>query len=198
MEIVEIFPESVEFTLEKLGTKKVRIEPNVEVNSKPGYDLVTRIFLNPDSVEITGAKSVVENINSVKTEFKEFDLAEDKVSEPINLETHEELHYSIQQTQVEFDVQKIVDKTFENIPVYTIHVPATQQLILTPPALKVVLRGGINLLGKLTNEDIYLYVTYKEALTDTVGSIEPHAEIPEYTTLIDIKPHRIGYIIKKY
>ena len=67
-----------------------------------------------------------------------------------------------------------------------------------PVKIDVVLRGGINLLGKLNSSDIKAYVDFSQALNDTLGGIEPYFEIPPFTTIIDKKPGKLEYIIKQF
>ena len=104
----------------------------------------------------------------------------------------------ITECQVNFDVQKIVDKTFDDLVVETRSIPSRYELIVAPTKISVILRGGINMLSKIKNEDIKSYVKFEQAINDTTGAIEPIIEIPEFTSLIDIKPDRLDYIIKKF
>ena len=60
------------------------------------------------------------------------------------------------------------------------------------------MRGGISQLSKMKNNDLNVYVNFEQAINDTTGAIEPIIDIPEFTSLIDIKPNRLEYIIKKY
>ena len=104
----------------------------------------------------------------------------------------------VNECQVSFDVQKIVDKSFENLIIETRNIPSRYELIVAPTKLSLILRGGIGQLSKLKNDDLKVYVNFEQAITDTSGAIEPKIEIPEFTSIIDIKPSRLDYIIKKY
>jgi hypothetical protein len=62
----------------------------------------------------------------------------------------------------------------------------------------VVLRGGINLLGKLKAEEIRPYIDYGDIIKDTLGQIEPKLKIPFFSTIVDKSPEKFQYIIKKF
>jgi hypothetical protein len=70
--------------------------------------------------------------------------------------------------------------------------------MLSPQKVSVVLRGGISQLSKMKNEDLKASVIFEQAINDTVGSIEPIIDFPEFTSIVDVKPNRLEYIIKKY
>ena len=97
-----------------------------------------------------------------------------------------------------FDVQKIVDKSFEDISVEVKGVPPSRELLLFPSKITVTLRGGIKMLGTLKAEKIHAYVNFKNAFKDTLGVIEPTIEIPEYTKISNVEPKTLEYIIKQY
>ncbi len=198
LQIVETSPQTVSFTIEQVRSKKVEVIPIVTFNFKPGYGLVSNIKVEPDSIVVIGPKSKVKNISLVKTELRVFEGLDDSVSEVINLEKIPFINYNVDKCKITLDVQKIVDKTLENVPVQTVGVPANEQLVLTPNKIRVVLRGGIKILSKLNENDIKAYVNFVQALRDTVGAIEPKVKIPPKTKLVDIKPKRLDYIIKRY
>ncbi|MBU2492628.1 MAG: hypothetical protein KJ571_08395 [Bacteroidetes bacterium] len=198
LQVIEIEPEKIEFTVEAVKSKTVQIESLADITFKTNFGLVSGINLSPDSVEITGPESIVSKINKVYTEKKKFENTDRAINESINLQKINFIEMSFEKTNIQFDVQKIVDKTFENILVGIRYVPASRELLLFPAKINVVLRGGINILGKLSNDDVKAYINYNQALYDSLGAIEPYVESPEYTTVIDKKPRKLEYIIKQF
>lgn len=194
----EINPSSIRYNIDRIYSKKVKVVSDAQLNFKSGYNLISDIVINPDTIEIQGAKSFIERITEIKTERKIFNDLEGIVSEKITLIKPEGIRSQIDFVNIEFEAQQIVDKSFYNIPVDIINVPADKDLQLFPGRIEVVLRGGILQLGKIKNENINVYITYEQALNDAAGSLLPIVEIPERTTLIRTTPERIEYIIKKY
>ena len=198
LQVLEIEPEKINFDVESISSKTVKIEPQIDMTFKSNYGLVSGVKLSPDSVRISGPESVISKVENVYTEEKTFEGTDKTINENIALQKIDFVEMSIDQTNIEFDVQKIVDKTFENILVDMRNIPPSRELLLFPAKINVVLRGGINILGKLNNDDIKAYVNYNQALRDTLGAIEPNVEAPEYTTVIDKKPRKLEYIIKQF
>ncbi|KAB2846631.1 MAG: hypothetical protein F9K45_01445 [Melioribacteraceae bacterium] len=198
IQVLSINPEKIIFNIENITQKKVKIEPDIDLEFKPNYGLVSDIIVSPDSVIIRGPESLITKIGKVFTEKKEFKDSDRNVLESISLEKINFVEMSQEQTAIKFDVQKIVDKTFENILVEILGVPASRQLVLYPAKVDIVLRGGINLLGKLNSSDIRAYVYFSQAISDTSGGIVPYFEIPAFTAIIDKIPNKLEYIIKQF
>jgi len=75
--------------------------------------------------------------------------------------------------------------------------PRGAELLIYPPKITVNIRGGIEILGKITKRNIKAYVLYREAVLDTTGAIKPHVLLPENIELLNVLPDKIEYVIKK-
>lgn len=198
LQLAEVSPEKISVKIEKRITKKVEILPVLSLSFKPGYDLVSDAKIEPDSVQITGPESIINDYSIINTIGLKLNNLEQETSFKILLQNPKFVELDISECKISLDVQKIVDKSFENIPVETKNIPDKYELNLSPENITVVIRGGINLLSKLKSDELSAYVNFQQALNDTTGSIEPLIEIPKFTSIIDIKPKRLDYIIKKY
>lgn len=198
LQLTEINPEKIKIGLEKRKTKKVEIIPVVSLTFKPGYGLVSQVKIEPDSVEISGPESIIDEIEIINTKSKGLSNLESETSFSLQLEKRKFVEISDKECKIIVDVQKIVDKNFDDLLVQTKNIPSRYELMLAPQKISLTLRGGISQLSKMKNEDLNVFVNFEQAINDTVGSVEPVIEIPEFTSLIDIKPNRLEYIIKKY
>lgn len=197
-QVLEIAPSLIEFDVERTGSKRVKLIKNFKLEFKPGYGPASEIKINPEFVEIFGPANLLYKIDSIKTEYREFLNVSENVKIDLPIKTPDGISLTNQTSTIEFEVQKIVDKTFEDLPVETRSVPAAKELILYPGKINVVLRGGINILGRLTNDSIKAYVDFWNALREEDGTIEPTITIPQFTTLINTVPKKLEYIIKQY
>jgi hypothetical protein len=78
------------------------------------------------------------------------------------------------------------------------NIPKDRSVVLIPNTINCSLRGGINILGKVNQNEISASINYGDIVYDTVGSVQPNIIIPENTRLVFIKPMRLSYIIKKF
>ena len=198
IQLFDIYPDYLSISLERITGRKLRIKPEISFSFKQGYGLVSNIKVIPDSIEVFGPGSIIKSLDAIPTLKKNFVNLDDRVLERIELEPITGLNYSTGSCIVKFDVQQIVDKKFENLEVEVRNTPRNEELVVFPSSITVVLRGGINILGRLTNEDLHPFVDFNQVIKDTLGVIEPELKVPDYISIIDEKPNQLKYIIKKY
>ena len=198
VEVINLAPDTLSFLLEKLASKKVPVEANLNLNFKSGYGLASNIIISPESTLVTGPISYLKDLKSVSTEAVEFDELANESTEIVPLKNIWGMSYSNNSVSASFDVQKIVDKNFDNIFVKIIDVPHDRDVVLLPNKISIGVRGGINILGRMDTTQLNAFVNYREVVLDTLGSVVPHINLPYNTTLLFIKPARLRYIIKKF
>lgn len=196
--VLEIAPATIEFEIDRIITKKVFVKYDLGIEFKEGFGIASEISVIPDQIEISGSEKQLKNIDSITTEFRELKDLSEPVSTSLDLVRIDGATLSETKCRIEFDVQKIVDKSFDDINVEVRNVPSSKELILFPGKISVVLKGGINKLGKLTKDSILAYIDYWDLLRNGDEGIEPIIKIPSSTTMVDLKPKKLEYIIKQY
>jgi len=198
LDIIDIVPNSLAFSIERRVKKKLPIVADLNLDYKAGYGLAKLVVLEPDSIVIDGPQSVVSSLTEIKTkEIKLFSL--DKlIIKNIGFIYLPGTSYGTKFVTVNLDVQRIVDKQFDNIDVEVLDVPPDRDVILLPNKISCNVRGGIEILGKLEKDQFRAFVFYRDVVLDTLGNVIPHIELPVNTTLKYIKPERLRYIIKKF
>ncbi len=198
LDIIDIVPNSLSFSIERRIKKKLPIVADLSLDFKVGYGLAKDVVLEPDSVVIDGPQSVVNSLTEIKT--KEIRLSSlDKLTiKNIGFIYLPGTSYGTRFVSVNLDIQRIVDKQFDDIDVEVLDVPPDRAVILLPNKISCNVRGGIEILGKLEKDNFRAFVFYRDVVLDTLGNVIPHIEHPVNTTLKYIKPERLRYIIKKF
>ena len=198
IDVIDIAPDTISFYVEKDFKRKVSIIPDIVLNYKTGYGLATPVKITPESTIIYGPGSIVRNLTFVYTQRESFDKLDTKMIRLVPLEDLPGVIYKDKEIQVSLDVQKIVDKTFEDILVQIIDLPVDRNVVLLPNKISVSAEGGIDILGRMTKDKVKAFVNYRDVVLDTLGSVVPQIELPENTSPEYIKPDRLRYIIKKF
>lgn len=198
LRILEISPDTISFAFEKIGYARKKIIPHLQLNFKDGYGLATDVTVSPESVDVSGPSKFVNQISDVPTELLKLNNLSDKNELAVQLKNIPEVSYMIQSARIFLDIQRIVEKDFEDIPVKVLDLPSDRDVVLLPNKINISLRGGIDVLGKLDNTKIEATVFYRDIVLDTLGSITPILQIPEFTSLVYAKPAQLKYIIKKF
>jgi hypothetical protein len=100
------------------------------------------------------------------------------------------IHYQV-------DVEHFAEKTFTGIPVNTLGVPSNREIIFVPPKMNIIVRGGIEQLAKLTNDDFLLTVDYNTIVRDSSGVIVPALNSPQMVQVISKVPEQFQFVIRK-
>ena len=198
LDIIDIVPNSLSFSIERRVTKKLPIVADLSLDFKAGYGLAKEVVLEPDSVVIDGPQSVVNSLTEIKTKEIKLSSLDKLIIKNIGFIYLPGTSYGTKFVTVSLDVQRIVDKQFDDIDVEVLDVPPDRDVILLPNKISCNVRGGIEILGKLEKDEFRAFVFYRDVVLDTLGNVIPHIELPVNTTLKYIKPERLRYIIKKF
>lgn len=195
--VSSITPAEITYKIEKLSYKDVAIKLDVELLVKEGYGLVNHIELSQDSIRIHGPQSLIKNIENIETKHYSFQDIDEELNTNLEIKPISYINFNQTFINAKFDIQKIVDKTFNDVPVTLTNVPSRRDLELFPPKIDITLRGGLNNLGIMTTDSIKASVNFNDAFLDTLGVVSPSIIVPEFTTLKDVRPTTLKYIIKQ-
>ena len=198
IEIINIYPDSIKFFVERIISKRLPVVSGLELEYKPGYGLASDIIFKPDSVVLSGPISLLRMMKEIKTADKSLIALDSRVETEVNLPKMNGFNYSTNLIEVKLDVQRIVDKQFENISVDVIDIPPRKEVVLLPNKIGFNVRGGIEILGKLKPDQFRAYVRYQSLVQDTTGSVTPILEMPKNVTLQYLKPDRLRYVIRSF
>lgn len=197
MQVIQISPSQIEFDVDRVSSKSVRISSNFPIDFRSGFAATSEITIEPSFVEIIGSSVLLNDIDSIKIDNIKFEDIFESVSSTRNLEILPGVNYSENKVTINFEVQKIVDKSFKQIQVVVKNVPEGKELLLYPAKIDIVLRGGINKMGVLTNDSIKVVVDYWDAIKEENGKTEPEILIPKFVRLVSAEPKKLDYIIKQ-
>jgi len=198
VEIINILPDSIRFFVERIISKKLPVISGLELEYKPGYGLASDIVFKPDSVVVTGPFSLLRTMNEIKTVNKSLSPLDSRTETEVNLHRMNGFVYNINLIEVILDIQRIVDKQFDNIEVNVLDIPPRKEVVLLPNKIGFNVRGGIEILGKLKPDQFRAFVRYQSLVQDTTGSVIPILELPKNVTLQFVKPDRLRYVIRAF
>jgi YbbR domain-containing protein len=198
VDVISINPDTLSFNVEKVGEKIVKVVPDTKLDFRKGYGLAEDIRVTPDSVLIYAPQSVLRELSEVKTEPLEVKNLDTRTNREVALQEIPGVNFPQNNVTIYLEVQKILEKSFENVNVQVNGVPADRDVVLLPGKITIGIRGGIDIIAKIKAEDFNVYVNYRDVVLDTLGSVSPRIAIPENTQLTYSKPEHLRYIIKKF
>ncbi len=199
VDAVAAYPETLVVSYETYAHRKVPLIAQYDLRCRQGYGQVGPATLQPDSVEIRGAESIVRNLTGWRIVRQDFtDATSDiSVAAPLADSLQSLVHLSARKTQLTIPVQQLADVEFHPVPVTVTGVPAAHQVLLSPSAVSVFVRGGIQNLSRVGAQDFRAAVDYATLLQDTLGEVVPQVEIPQGLMLLRVTPERIRFTIRR-
>jgi hypothetical protein len=198
VDIINIYPDSIKFFVERIISKKLLVTSGLNLEFKPGYGLASDIILKPDSIVVSGPVSILRPMMEIKTEGRSLGLLDSKTFTELNLPGMQGFEFDKNLIEVMLDIQRIVDKQFDNVTVDVIDIPSGKEVVLLPNKIGFNVRGGIEILGKLQPEQFRAYIKYQTLVRDTTGSVTPELLLPKNITLQYLKPDRLRYVIRSF
>lgn len=199
VQAVDMKPDSIIVAFDSIAFKKVPVVLQYRSTFRDRHGQVGPIVVTPDSVELVGARSVIASIEDWHTQFAEFTDLKGPVDITVPLQVSERyaIGLSPAEVNVQIDVQWFAEKIIPGLTIDILSVPPHREVILVPPKIDLVVRGGVNQLSGLALEDFRVQVDYSTVISDTTGGLFPDVRIPEGIHLVSRRPERVQYIVRK-
>ena len=196
---IDVTPETIAVVLDEKVKKTVPVAPVVQMNFREGYGLVGEVRTTPDSITLTGARSVLEKIDQWQTGPLEFSNLKSDVTARASVS--DTLAYAVtpspSSVSLEMSVQPTAEKSFKGISVEVYQVPVNRLVVLIPPKIDIIIRGGIEQIAGIEQKDFSAYIDYKSILLDTSGAIQPTVTMPKNIKIVRQEPERLQYVVRK-
>ena len=186
-----VTPGQLDLVTEPRIARKIPIRSQVDLVEETGYHTVGVFQIDPDSITVTGAQSIIDNLHYWPTEITLLNRVRSLVRIPLALsDTLAGLvEKDAAETIYQVDVQQFTDRTRE-IEVRVIDAPPGQLITIVPATTLVTFQVPLLQFDRAsTAPDFYAYVSYAEIEADTTGKVYPRVHTPEG---LFIRSSRIG------
>jgi YbbR domain-containing protein len=192
-------PESIFVALDRFSQKRVPVVLDCQLSFKEGYGLVGSPTVAPETVLIGGAETVLGTISFWRTSHATFENLKASVETDVSLAdtSFYKLRFRPALVRVRLNVQPFAEKAFSGLPVEVLSVPSYREIIVIPPKIDIVVRGGIDQLSALSLRDFRASVDYNVLVNDTSGFMDPLIVPPAGVQLVSKRPERLQYIVRK-
>lgn len=190
-------PSVVDIVMEESMTRTVPVENNIELQFRSQFGLIGSPSIRPDSVRVTGARSLVEGINAWPTRKTVFDDLNQPFMATVQLEESNEL-IRISHRAVNLDVEVAEFTEGEvRIPIEIEGGEGRPRIILTPATVNVRYNVPVSQFAAASGRNIIrAVISYTDIEEDTTGYIQPRFEIDDSEFDISIRtftPRRASY-----
>ncbi|HOV10607.1 MAG TPA: YbbR-like domain-containing protein [Bacteroidales bacterium] len=198
--VVSIYPANLRVKLERAYTKKVPVKPNVDITYKKQYAVYKHIYLEPDSVYVTGSKDVIDNISFVETEKSEQKNLSKNTLLELSLKNSLNkfvLRYSAEKVKMYIPVAEYTEE-YVDIPLTFETVPAGYQLIAYPDKIRCFFNVSIPDYDKISPDAFKAGINEKNLFNSKHNNAKVVLKkVPRYARVQRIEPENIEFLIRK-
>ncbi len=197
--VQKVQPLVLTLDLEERVDKKIPLRSRVEVSFRNQYDFLEPPRLKPDSVIVSGAKSLVQNITEWRTESVQLTNVSGDISQTVNLEEPGEL-ITIGRNEVTFEarVSQYTEGEAE-VDVEVRGLPSGRSISFSPSTITVRYNVPIDEYNELQDLNPFeAYITYSQIQQDSTGFLRPQIEQTTDDFHIEVRssqPRRVAYFM---
>lgn len=185
-----ISPRSITLRREPRITRTLPIASHVVLQLPATHGLLYPPRLTPDSVTVSGARSIVEPLRVWPTTARTFTNVTDSLDALILLSDTLRGLVRLDTTVVRLSAKALAfTEEVREVPVRVTGAPGSLNLVtLEPASVRVRYRVVYDQYDAALNSgDFYAYVPYETLRSDTTGRVQPYVRVPEGLVLRDVE-----------
>lgn len=200
VEVLEVLsPQEVLLVLEPRVERTVPVEARLSVHPLNGYTIVGGVQVAPESVVVAGPQSLVAEVRRWPTVRRDLTRVTRDVRVRLPLEQPPDQKLSISRREVvaTADVQKLMERVLQDIPVEARNIPPEYKAIVVPPKLRLTIEGGVDVVTKVRPEQIVAYVEWRRLDSPEQVDFPAVIETPPGVSWRDVSPQRFKVVLER-
>ena len=199
VEVISIEPDTLHFVFEKSFSKNISVRPDISMSFSKQYNLYDSLSVKPDSVKVSGRKSIVDTIRFIHTKSKTYSNLKEGVSEKIPLikpEFDPPIHLSKDSVLISLSVEKFTEASVE-VPVTLMLGKSNKSIYRTYPE-KVTITCLIAMKDyNRLDPSLFSVVSGIDDLSGFEGTRIPVRveQSPKFVKVMKIDPEKVEYLI---
>jgi YbbR domain-containing protein len=198
LNIIQVQPSQLTIETERKASKKVPVLNRVDISMRNQYGLLGDPVLEPDSVVVTGAESILEELEAWETADVEIRDVNQNTEREIQLKSGSS-GVSISPTSVmmKLNVAEFTEAEIR-VPIRTRNLPSGQAVTYNPSSITVRFDVPIDQYSDIQGTRPFsAYVDYSVLEGDDSGRVTPQVEVSETNDQIvrlrSFQPPRVSY-----
>ncbi len=198
VDVISIHPDTLRFPFQSLAIKKVPVNADVRIEFAPGYDMLHKIKVIPDSVKVIGSEKLLSKLEYVTTENLELKHVNSNIDKSLGIAIDERLKHlklSEKSVKIQGHVEKFTEGTF-NVPVTIINLPSGVNINFFPKTIPVAYNVSLGNYKLVKTSDFRIECDYRNI--DNTGKtflIPQLTKVPEIVKSARLKQKKVEFIL---
>lgn len=194
----KVQPLMLTLDLESRHSKRVPVRPVLDVTFEGQYGFIGKPNLQPDSVTISGAASLLRNITEWPTDSLSLKTVSTDISRSVQLKESELITLSQDKVQFNGEVAQFTEGE-TNVTLTTRNLPIEQSISFSPSSITIKYDVPIDEYANVQDRQLFrAYFTYQQIREDSTGYIRPNIEQISNNKHIKVRsfqPEEVAYFM---
>ena len=192
-----ISPDSIKFNYDTYFVKSVPIILNKEVTFASGFDIDGSYQLQPDSIKVIGAKSVIDTITNIETMTFSLKDVNSDINSSIQLKIskgNSDIKYSEDKVTVKGTIKKFTEGSFL-VPVSVINLPENVNIKYFPKEIEVIFYTSLDYYKTISENNFRIECDFSQVTDENSKLIPKIKKQPDSVRNVRLGTKSIEFII---
>ncbi len=196
--IISIEPREIELQYDTLDSRIVPVVANVQIGTKPGFQVFDSIRISYPEVRLFGSSRVLDTLNEIRTKL----LTLENVSKTKEVTAYLDLPKGVKSdreaVKITIPVEEFTEKKIE-LPVLCLDIPADYVLRIFPSKVEVACNIPVSQFRGLTAEKLEILIPFNEfEENQATGKVKVRlTEKPSWVSNPVIVPNELEFVIEQ-
>lgn len=196
--ILSIEPREVELKYDSLSSRTVPVIANVQVHTKPGFQVSDTIRISHPKVRLFGSSRILDTLNEVRTKLVTLNDAVKTKELSTHLDLPEGIKSDNETVKLTVPIEEFTEKKVE-LPVLCLDIPSDIVLRIFPSKVEVTCNIPVSQFRELTSEKLEIIIPFREFEGNQATGKMPVrlSKKPAWVTNPVIVPNELEFIIEQ-
>ena len=196
LKITDIQPDTLNFIFDRIVKQKIKVRPNISVGFSKQHFLSQKISTVPDSVLVSGPKSVLDTLKFINTTYQKYKDLDQTVQRNVPLADQENLTYDPKRIVLKIPVEEYTEKYLQ-VPISIDDLPDSVHVNLFPEKARVSFMIPLSRFKEIKPYNFKISVSYKDIQNKKdLLDLEIKTQ-PQNLRAVSFSPGQVEYLIEK-
>jgi hypothetical protein len=196
IKVIEIRPLSLILELDGLGSKEVKVVPDLELDFTPQYNLTSEVKTEPSFVKVTAPVAILDTLKAIRTQKHKLSKIEKDITVSLPLQVTGNLQCEPLQVLVTIPVEEFTEKVVP-VGVKITGQPEGISIKLFPSEVQVSFKVGLKNYSSITPDNFEITIPYSELTVSSLNAAVRLTRQPDFIYDIKCSPPTVEFLIEK-
>jgi len=200
VQLEEVLQDTIYLNLTSLASKKIALKPDVDIQYHVGYENSEKLKITPDSIVVSGPKSEIEKIKTIKLAHLKLENVKNDFSKELKIivpNNSKNIKVSADKAVLSAKVERFTEGSIE-VPLEIINLPKGVELTTLNKNVKIVYVVGLSNFDKIDEDFFKVVCDYNVAKENNLNYLIP--KVIAKSNLVKtfrVLPNKIDFLIHK-